>query len=427
MCGIFGVVNGTKNRGPNNSLCKLIEQAFITGALRGEDSAGLFQYDGDWVYTHKAAGNAIEFANSEKTYAYIKDVDTAQLTVCHNRAATEGVVNDANAHPFDVVTDDRMVVGVHNGTLRDWKTKPDASKFKVDSEWAISRIAAKGDDAFKEIFGAFTFVWFDDTKPNVLNMVRNHERPMFFTYVKGEDRMLFASEYMMLYWLAQRNNITLEDTVVEMQPGYIYSFNVANPREFVKKTTPYPVYTAPDRSKEFIAETIKILCRKKTTVTKESTAQSSNVIDLTRRSFGTSDRPAVLLEGKRRASDLGVYHAKTIMEIDMYDQHSNTLFGKCHINGKPYSAVIERVLQADFDTWRRAGGLECRVIGYTPSTTAGEDGYLTLARGSVVPLGSVLSIAGEETVDSSSMEEAMHKALVNQGVIEDEDRPFLVH
>lgn len=250
MCGIFGLANGPAGRTVSHAVCSLVKQAFIVGSLRGFDSSGVFQQDAKGMWLHKAAMPGYFFVDDKKASRFLRDADVSMLTVGHNRAATEGKVTDDNAHPFTVYSEDPvtatsgMVIGVHNGTLNGWKSREDAKGFSVDSEWAFTRIARDGVDAFKKFYGAYCFVWTDDRVDDRFFIARNDQRPMHFAYMKDGDRMLFASEAGMLSWLAERNNIVLEDKIYVVEPDQLYTFQYNALRAFTKVSIPKAEYAS---------------------------------------------------------------------------------------------------------------------------------------------------------------------------------------
>ena len=245
MCGIFLIVNGAKNRSANMGTCSFIKDSFICNTVRGDDSTGLMQLDKKKdMYMWKEPVTGSQFVENTKVQKYIRDVDTTILTVGHNRAATAGVVSQQNAHPFSHTVGTRTVTGVHNGTLEDWSRATNGKDFKVDSDWAIHTLAREGSvDAFEYFKGAFTFVWYDDSTPNVLNIARNSKRPMYFAYVKDKDIMVAASEPGMLSWLTARNGVDIEGIIYQTDEDMHYRFDLDNPREFTKEALVKVDYT----------------------------------------------------------------------------------------------------------------------------------------------------------------------------------------
>lgn len=227
MCGIHGVL--TTSSGNRYSLTKFMEQAFITNAVRGMDSSGMFQIDRKkQAYYHKLALPGPFFIENKLTKAFLSDAGFASATVAHVRAATQGKVNIDNAHPFRAFKKDgSIILGVHNGTLTGWQYKPGARLFDVDSEWAINRIAEDGADAFEDFNGAYAFVWWNESAPDVIYMARNKERPLHFLLTEDSESMLFASEAGMLGWLADKNGIRVRnDEIHVLEEGKLYAFDL---------------------------------------------------------------------------------------------------------------------------------------------------------------------------------------------------------
>lgn len=228
MCGIHGVISAKS--GYNKPLCDFIRQAFITNTLRGVDSSGMFQIGltKGSVYLHKDAKAGWDFVQQSETEALIRDTDTSLFTVCHVRAKTQGSVVAENAHPFVGFTDDdNRIIGVHNGSLNNWKTKPGGKDFDVDSAWAIQQIAERGHAAIQELQGAFALVYWDEEAPKKINFVRNSQRPMHFLFSKDMKHMMFASEAGMLLWLADRAKFAHDGKVRELPTDTVVTFDTS--------------------------------------------------------------------------------------------------------------------------------------------------------------------------------------------------------
>lgn len=225
MCGIHGVINSTT--GYNAAVCNFVRQAFTANSLRGMDSSGLFQIGttSKSVYLHKDAVNGTDFVAQDLSEAIIRDTDSSLFTVCHVRAKTQGAVSAENAHPFMGWNDEKRVMGVHNGSLNNWKSAKDGKDFEVDSAWAIQQIANEGHAAFSKFQGAYCIVWWDEEEPRKINFCRNDQRPMHFLFSKDGKRMMFASEAGMLVWLAERCKFESDGRVREMPVGKIVTFD----------------------------------------------------------------------------------------------------------------------------------------------------------------------------------------------------------
>lgn len=229
MCGILGVINGEKSWNGLTGLNRYMEQGCVTGLFRGDDSTGLLQVSkGFDARVFKATVDGYYFKQHKKVQELLRNVDSNPLTVIHHRAATHGSVSYHNCHPFEhEMPDDKYVVGVHNGTVHSFSRTEDGINFSVDSDWLYYRIAKLGAaKALGELdSGAYALVWFE--KPsNKVYIAANKERPIHWAAVKGKNVLLVASESEMLYWLAHRNGMEIEqvfypavDKVWEFDPA----------------------------------------------------------------------------------------------------------------------------------------------------------------------------------------------------------------
>lgn len=248
MCGIHFVVN---NGNHNRSLSQFMKDGFLTNQVRGLDSTGVFQIKNSYSATHKGvrdvdifkrAVTGSEFLSKFQVVdAIINGAAWQRATIGHVRAATAGAKDkDENAHPFLATRGDgSRIVGVHNGSLTNWRSKKDADKFEVDSAWLFSKLAQDGAEAFKNFNGAFALVWYDSKHPNRLFVARNKERPLFWAWTQDRKGMIACSELGMLGWLAQRNSVGLwSDSkgfrFFQPEAGSIYSIDLNNPSEYIK-------------------------------------------------------------------------------------------------------------------------------------------------------------------------------------------------
>ncbi|UIW10518.1 glutamine amidotransferase [Aeromonas phage BUCT695] len=166
-----------------------------------------------------------------------------KFLVGHNRYATQGAVNDRNAHPFQ----HGNITLVHNGTLVNQPLLPDSARFAVDSEnvcWSIHKIGIE--ETIKKLDGAFTLVW-HDSDLKTLNIIRNDERPFHLVETASGD-WYGASEEDMVMWILTRKKygITIKRHF-ECEVGVQYIFDVSKGfvfKEEVKHTLPtFPKYS----------------------------------------------------------------------------------------------------------------------------------------------------------------------------------------
>ena len=200
MCGIVGVV-GKINKVQETTFKEML---FID-TLRGSHSTGIISVntlDTAWI---KKAVAAPDFLEMKKVNSLI-DNRVSKCLVGHNRAATKGKVNTANAHPFDFGD----IVGVHNGTLRNEKDL-DYLNTDVDSERLFHHLSKHGiRDTVDNMEGAYALAWVN-VKEGTLNLLRNSERPLHYGFNKDKTQMFFASEWGMLAWMDDRNNLGISE------------------------------------------------------------------------------------------------------------------------------------------------------------------------------------------------------------------------
>lgn len=199
-------------------------QACFVGALRGMDSTGVFAVPYDErkedIIIYKKAMAGPDFMQINKVGTIMNNLDFYKFFIGHHRAATQGKVTAANAHPFNI---DHITL-VHNGTITSpYSYHKDHLNFQVDSELIAHVIAKEGyKEALTNITGGAALVWYDK-KENTLNLFRNAERPLYFLKVKGAETTFIASESHMLKWLLYRNNIQVEG-VFEIKADTVCQF-----------------------------------------------------------------------------------------------------------------------------------------------------------------------------------------------------------
>ena len=117
----------------------------------------------------------------------------------HNRAATVGGVNAANAHPFH----HGNIIGCHNGTisagLYQLPSSPTLPATCTDSEkimyalsqgWSLQRI-------MDTLTGAAALAWWDSDK-QTYNLYRNKDRPLYYAMIANKSVLVYASEQWIL-------------------------------------------------------------------------------------------------------------------------------------------------------------------------------------------------------------------------------------
>lgn len=205
----------------------MFRDMLVIDTLRGFDSTGVFGVSNRGnMGLVKGAQNGASFVQT-KEYKEFNDQlqQFGMFAVGHNRAATRGEVNDANAHPFCV--DDKIVL-VQNGTY-----KGDHShhkKTEVDTE-AVAHVLADNDDvekALQKINAAYALVWYN-IHTKTLHIIRNDERPMYISYT-ATGGVVFASEPEIILTAAARNNVNLKEAPYLIKEGELVTY-VIDPEE----------------------------------------------------------------------------------------------------------------------------------------------------------------------------------------------------
>lgn len=231
MCGLTAVLNSESNL--VSGLDKFITDATVVTQLRGPDSTGMYQINGNLeLQSYKKAVDGSTFITMPKAAELLADADVSYVTVVHNRKATTGKINNANAHPFihenNNGEDDFALV--HNGTIEDW----DKKKFSTDTEALAARINDNGAQGLDDLYGAWSVIW-TDMESQITHMATNGERPLHYAFVKDKSVVLICSEAGMLSWLAERNKLELEDDAIyEAETHQTYAFPLHDVRQFTK-------------------------------------------------------------------------------------------------------------------------------------------------------------------------------------------------
>lgn len=243
ICGIHGFINGSTR---HNRADEFLGGGFVAGSLRGTDASGIASIDivtSDVVYQKLPVPGYLFRTDKYAHQLMLAGNGINTMSICHTRAATQGGGGLNNAHPFTMYDSEakRSMVGVHNGTLTGWNSKPGAKSYSVDSEWALNHIFEKGLEAFEDFVGAYCFVWWDSNEANKLNIALNSERPMYVALLK-DGAMAYASEAGMLYWLLDRYEFKIEGKIRQLSARNLYQFEVGKLSEFTKTELPSPKY-----------------------------------------------------------------------------------------------------------------------------------------------------------------------------------------
>ncbi len=399
MCGMFGVISGENRWAP---AAKYIKDSFLAGQVRGVDSSGLLQIDNKGnLLSHRLPVAGSMFLQDGTADKMVSDADDAWATFGHNRHATTGGKTYRAAHPFTMYDDqgDAAFCGMHNGTLTGW----DQSKYVSDTQWAMYKLQKDGVTAVNTMNGAYAFFWVDSQEdPNIINFIRNKERPMHMGFVKDKKIAVFASEPGMLYWLAQRNDITLEEeSVLCLNENTHYQFNIKDARKYTTTEIVRPATTnasshhrpaganagpyQPDRATQIIAGIRSAFSSAAAAVTPPTTPVTAPVTTQLTPPVGfvmgdkatevaSTKGTAVTKEEIIAARTALVYQKQVDFVPDSYDPVANIYFGTVAEHGKAsmYGEIrnLHQTLKRQLD---RCEVATCKVIGLSSMMGTGKD------------------------------------------------------
>lgn len=207
MCGLVGVYSSNMLQKHKEVLSALL----YLDTWRGRDSTGVaaIRHNADTCIM-KSTVPGYEFVEGPKLFEHLRLNDFCWIG--HNRHKTVGGNLKSNAHPFQILDQDGscILVGAHNGTLKNKHALDDHAKFGTDSEALYNQIASTGlEDAIGKVQGAWALVYYDHVREE-LRFLRNSERPLYYAFEKGKTTLFWASEIWMLRVATSRFGIELE-------------------------------------------------------------------------------------------------------------------------------------------------------------------------------------------------------------------------
>tara|TARA_Y100001973_G_scaffold106774_1_gene187457 strand:+ start:4113 stop:5450 length:1338 start_codon:yes stop_codon:yes gene_type:complete len=215
MCGLTGVAGDITAKTKD-----VFRTLLVLDTLRGPHSTGVASIgpQGDWNLVKKK-GNPYDLFDSRE-YNSVMTYPSYAL-IGHNRYATKGKINNINAHPFEF----EHVVGAHNGTIRGQHRLPEHTQFEVDSENIFYSIDKYGiDETLAVLEGAYALTYWDKRTEDLI-LLRNSERPLYYTMTEDNRTMFWASEEWMLRIATSRCGVK-HGNVIEVRPCNIYRFDI---------------------------------------------------------------------------------------------------------------------------------------------------------------------------------------------------------
>lgn len=204
MCGLVGMA-GDIFASEKKAFRTLLE----LDVIRGRHSTGVAIVDRkDAVTICKEVGVPeylyCNFPNEFDENGEVKPFNL-RLLMGHNRWATTGAKTAQNAHPFH----HGKIIGAHNGTLTRTHLNQlqDADKFDVDSEAIIYNLDKNGfNNTIDRLHGAWALTWYNE-ETKELNIIRNKERSLFYSWSDDKKTVFWASEGWMLSVALNREKI----------------------------------------------------------------------------------------------------------------------------------------------------------------------------------------------------------------------------
>lgn len=224
MCGLVGVMSSNMQMKHKNALHDML----YLDTWRGRDSTGVaaLRHNADTAIM-KTTVPGYEFVEGPKLGEFLKLNDF--LWIGHNRFGTMGKNIKSNAHPFGIYDEDGgcVIVGAHNGTLKNKHVLRDHSCFGTDSEALFNNIAHDGvEKTIPLIEGAWALTYYDHIEEE-FRVLRNKERTLFYAFEEGKKSFLWASEQWMIRVAASRHEIKLDqDKVFSFNEDVLYRIPV---------------------------------------------------------------------------------------------------------------------------------------------------------------------------------------------------------
>lgn len=202
MCGIVGMAGdiGIADRAIFRDMLDICQ-------LRGRDSTGAINITRHKTYGYVKEVGPPTFLFDRRAYGQIIETGSHAAFIGHCRHKTSGEVSRKNAHPFEF--EDEEIIGVHNGTLRNYHHLTGHSYQKVDSEVLYEHLAEHGpEETFDRIDGAWACVWWNGEE-ETLNFIRNEERPLVFCWSEDRRKLYWASSRWMLLAIENEKRVKM--------------------------------------------------------------------------------------------------------------------------------------------------------------------------------------------------------------------------
>ena len=226
MCGIFGYLGSQSSRFDLDKFNIL----GIYNDSRGKDSVGFYAKTMENEYIHKGVTSEklwVDFMIKRAQDLNGMRFENPNVVLGHCRKASVGAITIAQAQPVEVRDEDGNVVmvGIHNGTLLNYKELAEKYNFEYPKEWTDSQIFINliyhnGFDLLKEYNGAGAFVFYFPDRGDVY-IFKGYSRN--YDYVNGQ-----LSEERPLYMLTMNDHhyfSSIEDSLIAISGNYMWQEN----------------------------------------------------------------------------------------------------------------------------------------------------------------------------------------------------------
>lgn len=353
MCGLVGIAGNITVAGE-----RAFKRMLELDTIRGPHSTGIFSVKSDKsTMLLKQVGTPWDMYDNKQSDVLFRSI--SKVLLGHNRWATKGKVNKANAHPFEFDT----LAGAHNGTLNTCHQLDDHEKFAVDSENLYYHMDRNGvEDTIKKLDGAFALTWYNK-QDNTINFIRNNERTLFYAFTEDKKALLWASEAWMMEVACRYAEIKLG----EIQPlpvGFLHTFDV--PTKFDEvfskgRVRRLDMYTRPVYVNNF----------NNLYGTQQTTTTSTNVVPL--------NGKAGAFKVKKPFSEYQKWVGKSVLFYVGCEGTSSggQRFIQCW-NSEDEDISIRVFASQDSHDWKRLMASSNYFRGTAKSYTAIDNGYLTI-------------------------------------------------
>lgn len=161
-----------------------------------------------------------------------------EAILLHSRKSTVGLTTYEATHPFIIPKDVGSLIGVHNGTITNYKQLanileiPETS-VTTDSVVLLCAVAFnKLEDIYSDIKGAANLIWIDSDNPDVINVIctgdKATDRPLNALVIKDHGIYISSERHPLTILrglLLSPSNTFASPTIVTLDPNILYKLS----------------------------------------------------------------------------------------------------------------------------------------------------------------------------------------------------------